>query len=587
MHTRCLSCGNSIEGVAQICDACKAKRQAAAASKAEAQQASTTPPKTPDPARQPTAGPPATTSGRTADVMVVGGVGVLLAGLVVWLFALGGAATIGLAGDDSPAVVFENPTPTPAGPLAPIGYEASKCTFEMPAGETAECGILTVPQSRAEPDRGRVRLPVAVIRSTSPNRQPDAVIYLDGGPGGDTLDGMPYVYEGVKLVAPDRDVVLFDQRGAGGSTPSLDCPEVNEVNYELLVQSLTMEQRLVEDAAAVKTCRDRLTKAGVDPSLATSAENAADVNDLRLALGYEQWNLFGVSYGTKLALTIMRDHPDGLRSVILDSTYPLQSDLFGELQTNFDRGLSAMFAACAADPICSVAYPDLEAAFYETVDRLNQSPIQFGVDVQGRTDISAKVDGTWFSSFVFSAMYIEDLVALLPLMIYETRAGEYGLMDVFIDGWFQDMEGFSVGMYYSVQCGEEMPFALREAIIGAAKGHPRLAQYSEYSARSLFASCDTWQAPPSDGSANTAVQSAIPTLLLTGEFDPITPPAWGHMVAGNLANSFIFDIPAIGHGAVFSDDCPASIAEAFINNPLQDPPSGCISAMSGLEWVVY
>jgi pimeloyl-ACP methyl ester carboxylesterase len=142
-------------------------------------------------------------------------------------------------------------------------------------------------------------------------------------------------------------------------------------------------------------------------------------------------------------------------------------------------------------------------------------------------------------------------------------------------------------MYYSVQCGEEMPFVLRDAVVGAAQDHPRLAAYSEYSARSLFASCDTWQAPRADGAANSAVVSAIPTLVLTGEFDPITPPAWGHMVAGNLENSFIFDIPAIGHGAVFSDDCPASIAEAFVQDPQQEPPNWCIAAMGGLEWVVY
>ena len=329
-------------------------------------------------------------------------------------------------------------------------------------------------------------------------------------------------------------------------------------------------------------------RAGIDPSLATSAENAADVNDLRLALGYEQWNLFGVSYGTKLALTIMRDYPEGVRSVILDSVYPLQSDLFGELQADFDRALSAMFASCSADPICSAAFPDLEAAFYETVDALKESPIQFELsEVAGRKNISARIDEVWFSSFIFSSLYSEDLIALLPQMIFDMRDHHYELLDLFVDMYFQDIESISIGMYYSVQCGEEMPFAVREAVIDAAKAHPHCPSTASISAKSLFASCDRWQAPPAAGNANEAVQSAIPTLVLAGELDPITPPAWGRLAAENLENSFFFEFPGIGHGAVFSDECPAGIAEAFLESPAQEPPSACVGDMSGVEWVVY
>src|SRR6185503_15624183 len=97
---------------------------------------------------------------------------------------------------------------------------------------------------------------------------------------------------------------------------------------------------------------------GVDPASATSAENAADVNDLRLALGYDQWNLYGVSYGTRLALTVVRDYPQSVRSVILDSVYPLQVNLYTDLPENFDRALKVLFETCAADADCSSTYPD-------------------------------------------------------------------------------------------------------------------------------------------------------------------------------------------------------------------------------------
>jgi pimeloyl-ACP methyl ester carboxylesterase len=510
-----------------------------------------------------------------------------VAGAAVWLFALGGAGSIGLQSHDSaPAVVLDTPTASPTPSLAALGFEQAECTFERPSGTEPECGYLTVPQVRAEPDRGRVRLPVAVFRAADDPGE-DAVAYLDGGPGGNTLDGMPFIYEALKPLAGGRDLVIFDQRGAGGSSPSLDCPEVTEVNYDLLARQFTIDQRVAQDAASARQCYSRLTGEGVDPGLATSAENAADVNDLRVALGYEQWNLFGVSYGTRLALTVMRDFPEGVRSVILDSTYPPQSDLYAELQANFDRSLGVLFASCAADPVCGEAYPNLEAVFYETVDRLNEVPLQLSLSVLQGHSPSATIDGVWFSAFVFQAMYSEDLIALMPKLIFDSRNHEYALLDAFADFFFRDAESVSIGMYLSVQCGEETPFADQAAVIEAAEAHPRMRAYSEYSARSVFALCDEWRVPRAADTENGAVSSAIPTLVLAGQYDPITPPAWGALVAERLENSHYFEFPGVGHGAVFSDECPAEMASAFLDNPAQEPASGCIAGMVGIPWVVY
>ena len=147
----------------------------------------------------------------------------------------------------------------------------------------------------------------------------------------------------------DRDLVVFDQRGTGSTEPSLDCPEITQLNYDYLTRQFSVNERVAQDAASATRCHDRLVKAGIDPSLATSAESAADVNDLRLALGYDQWNLYGVSYGTKLALTVMRDFPQGVRSVILDSVYPLQVNLYTAPPEDFDRALKVLFESCAAD----------------------------------------------------------------------------------------------------------------------------------------------------------------------------------------------------------------------------------------------
>jgi pimeloyl-ACP methyl ester carboxylesterase len=577
MQTRCLSCGKLIDGVAQFCDDCRARDEALPDPAIES---------TPSLRRDAGAWRAAESKRQRSTAFAV--IGAVIVVAAVLLLAFVGLNSLG--GDDSaPAAVLGTGSPTPGASLAALGYEKSACTFDQPEDATAECGYLTVPISHAEPDRGRVRLPVAVFKSDSADRRPDPLIYLDGGPGGNTLSGARFVYEALAPIAANRDLILFDQRGAGGSHPSLNCPEVTDVNYAQLLRQFTIDERVAQDVASVRRCRERLAGQGIDPSFATSAESAADVNDLRIALGYEKLNLYGVSYGTKLALTVMRDFPDAVRSAVLDSTYPLQADLYAEVQADFDRALNALFASCAADDFCGAEFPNLDQAFYETVDRLNRIPVQVSLGaLTGRSASGpATIDGVWFSTFIFQALYSEDAIAVIPQFIFDTRDREYGAMEVLADLFFRDIESISYGMHLSVQCGEEVPFTDRNAVITAAEAHAHLRDYSVYNARSLFASCDEWQAPAASPNANEAVSSTVPTLVLAGEFDPITPPAWGRMVADSLENSYFFEFHDIGHGVAFSDECPAGMATAFLDDPASQPASGCIARMDGVDWLAY
>ncbi len=564
-----------IAGVAQFCDECEARQHAPVEG----------PPPNQKPQR-PAAAPTRQTSHQLdlAVFAIIGGV--VFAG--VCLFALGGAGLIGIGGDDSTGGDRSGPVTRTFPPsTAPLGFEEGECTFEAPDGVEASCGYLTVPQVRAKPDQGTVTLPVAVFKATGAGRRPDPVVYLDGGPGGNTLKQMPGIYEVMKPLAVDRDLVLFDQRGAGGSTPSLDCPEVTQVNYDLLQREFTVDERVAHDAASVQQCHERLLSEGINPALATSAESAADVDELREALGYEQWNLYGVSYGTRLALTVMRDFPAGVRSVILDSTYPPQSDVYAETPADFSRSLNLVFDRCAADAACSAAYPDLRQAFGDTVLRLNERPVIVSLTVGGRSIEGAVIDGVWFSAFIFQSLYSEALIPLLPRAIFDSRDGAYDVLTILANVYLQNAEFISPGMYLSVQCAEESPFSDREATLAAAvRADPVLKDYNEYSVKSIFASCDIWEAPAAAAKENEAVASPIPTLVLAGEFDPITPPAWGRLVAEGLENSFFFEFPGLAHGVALSGDCPLGVATAFLDAPQQQPATGCVDLMAGPEWAV-
>ncbi len=517
-----------------------------------------------------------------AVFVTVGGV---VAAVCAWLFAFGGAESVGLRKDDKTGnrAAVARTTETPATSAAPVGFEAAPCAFEAPPGQNVDCGYLTVPESREQANGRTVRLPVAVFKTASAERKPDPIVYLAGGPGEDSLEVLPLIFdEALKPLLEDRDLIVFDQRGAGYSEPSLDCPEITQLNYDSLEQQFTADQRVAQDVAAAKRCHDRLVNKGIDPATTTSDESAADVSDLRAALGYEQWNLYGVSYGTKLALTVMRNYPEGIRSVVLDSVYPLQVDVYAELPANFDRALKVLFESCDADASCSETYPGLEGAFYETVRRLDERPVSVALGtITGRPIEGAVIDGDWFATFIFESLYSEQIIPLLPRAIFDTRDGNYELLTLLADSYLQNAEFVSAGMYLSVQCGEELPFTTREALIVAGGAYPQLASYHEYAAKSIFAVCEVWHAKAAAGVENEAVRSAIPTLVLAGHLDPITPPDWGRLVAGDLGRSFFFEYPGLGHGVAFAHDCPRGITLAFFDAPTVEPPSGCIAGMPG------
>ena len=471
-------------------------------------------------------------------------------------------------------------------------FESAECQFEIPLGQTVECGYLIVPEDRSQPDGPTIRLHVAIFRSHSDNPAPDPVVYLAGGPGEHALEAMPLVFN--KRFAPflaNRDLIVFDQRGTGYSEPALDCPGLIDLAYETLDQDLGAEEGLAMSTEVICNCHDRLVSEGVNLAAYNSAESAADLNDLRLVLGYEEWNLFGISYGTRLALTAMRDYPKGIRSVILDSTYPLQISLYAAVPANLDRALNVFFDGCAADPACSQAYPELETVFYELVNQLNVSPVTFPV-TQPITDetYDMLMSGDGLIGFLIKSLYSTELIPLLPKIIFDIRDGNYDTLALFEGSFLVDMEFVSTGMQYSVQCGEEVHFSTPGEFAAAAEAYPEIQNLLDSSlslGEPIFTICEIWGAKEADPIENEPVSSSIPTLVLAGEYDPVTPPAWGKMVTETLSNSFYYEFPGVGHGvSVSGEECSLSIALAFLDDPTTEPDGLCVADMSCPAFIV-
>lgn len=465
------------------------------------------------------------------------------------------------------------PISIPTVPYQPM-FEPAPCEFPVPSGYSPECGYLIVPENRTRPDSLFIRLHMGIFRNQSGVPTSDPVVILSGGPGTSALNLAGYVFsQGLDGVLEQRDFIIFDQRGVGYSRPRLDCSERQEVTSLLLRARLTAEESKQAIIDSFRRCRDRLIVEGIDLSAYNSATSAADLNDLRVALGYEKLNLYAISYGTRLALTLMRDYPDAVRSAVLDSAYPLQVNLYTSLAPNADRAFNIFFNRCAADPTCNAMYPDLRNAFYGLVDQLNAQPVWVSLPADGGEQ-SVLLDGGLMIDVLFVGLYNPAVTASMPQMIYDVRQGDYRILRDRLALYF-DASG-ALGMQMSVQCAEEIRFnTAGDAYVAAQGVQPQIAAFYPASVEPLFAVCGEWATTPLDPRENFPVTSNVPALILAGEHDPITPPHWGQMVDADLSNAYFHEFSGNGHWVTRSSRCALQMALAFWNNPAADPGFVC------------
>lgn len=462
-------------------------------------------------------------------------------------------------------------------------FEPAPCAFNRPGGFAIQCGYVTVPESRQPAladDTNTIRLAVAIFSSVSTETRRDPVIYLDGGPGGHTLASVEYIASTFQLFNQTRDVIFFDQRGVGLSG-GIDCPQYTDLSYELLDQDLDFAEVMRQSNDALLACRSQIDES-VNLAAYTTAENAADVRDIVAALGYEQVNLLGVSYGTRLALTVMRDHADIVRSAVIDGVLPLQANPDSEFMLNTAAAFRTLFDGCSRDHACNLRYPDLETVFYDTVDRLNASPETVSAfDFYTGQQRDVLINGDVLIAGLFGLLYQTPEIPNLPRYIYEARDGIY---DGFIDDLFFTIyqgEYFDEVLFTNIGCYEETAFDQPDAAQAAADDlPPRLVDLLLAQIEGSFELCAAWNSPPVPAVENEPVSSNLPTLVLVGEYDPITPPRWAHLAAETLSSSYVYVFPGVGHSAIFGSPCAVQMAAVFINDPSQDPDTGCIATIA-------
>lgn len=434
-----------------------------------------------------------------------------------------------------------------------------------------QCGYL----ERTEREDGtgqKINLAIAVIPPSKPATDVP-VVYIHGGPGGDVIQLVEQFL--TSPLADSRTLILFDQRGWGYTTPHL-CESLGESYDSLDNSEVPSDERKIREAQLYQNCLRQLQFQQFDLSAYGTDATVRDMEAIRKALKLETWNVYGGSYGTTVALAYMSQHADKLRSVILDATSPPEKDDLVLVRRDFLRAHDRVIAVCKNDPACSTRFPNLDNALAQAVETLNREPIDTTtMAAMGRK--SVKLNGDSFLEGIHSLHYDTYAVGMIPLLLDAAR--ERRAEDLSIVASMNALMNRAIGAGANLVIGCREQKVPEASPVAAPDSASALDSAMDFSAYAKF--CETFPeklATP----MTTPTQTSVPTLIVGGDLDPITPPENGVFVAQKLgAKAQFVEFPFLAHGAVgVGNDCADQIAIRFLNAPDAAVDATCAKAMT-------
>ncbi|MEJ2256099.1 MAG: alpha/beta hydrolase [Woeseiaceae bacterium] len=445
--------------------------------------------------------------------------------------------------------------------LAGVGtaaeLELEDCRISVGPGQPgtkARCGTLLRPENPDDPASGEIGIRVAVVPALNLSPAPDPFVPIAGGPGQGTVEFYMQVRNALEGVRRNRDILLVDQRGTGESA-RMDCPIDDDA---LLFET---EFSLEDTLDYMQDCLEELPH---DPRYFTTSVAVTDLDAVRQALGYTELNLYGVSYGSRVAQHFARRYPEATRTVVIDGVVPPQIALGPEIATESQAAVDNILARCAADERCSEEFPDIEASFAKLVADLREAPVDVTVPHPNTGRLQEVTFGSGqFAGAVRLLAYNPNTIALLPLFIHEAAEGNFvPFAAQFMLTALSMRDTLAIGMHNSVMCTEDMPFLDpttidHEAIAASYMGSFQL--------ETLEAMCSIWPAGPIDPEFKVPLATDIPFLLLSGDADPITPPRYAELAAVELGNATHLVGKHQGHGQIIVG-CTGRIVADFVES---------------------
>ena len=453
-------------------------------------------------------------------------------------------------------------------------FDASKALLPV------TCGRLTLPENYDRPGR-TIEVAVMIVHPTAKRDAADPVIFLSGGPGSPSLVHVETLVTtpAIREIVVDRDWVFFDQRGGGRSIPELYCQPDDDWWRR------------------VKTCRDELIKQGVDLSQYNSARIASDMEALRKALGVKQWNVWGASYGSRLAFTMARYYPSSVRTLLIDGPYlPEDQETVDDLH-GAEVILNKIFFKCTADAACSSKYPQLRSRFLAALPRLREKPLSIGKEQRDDAAVVGFMQGTLYGGAV--PTFEERVQTVIAYADAAARGDGELLLQIEKKlanatpkiASLPDQGRFHTGQNLSIDCHEEKPFeSVEEFERAAAKSDVVRAIFGRGSLDGSFKTCALWPAGRADAIENTRVNYDGPILAFTGELDPTLSGLAGYKIEMLYANARNVVFRNAGHAQFYIRTynyspeeyvyrrCALELGHQFLNDPQRKLDTSCAEA---------
>jgi pimeloyl-ACP methyl ester carboxylesterase len=435
----------------------------------------------------------------------------------------------------------------------------------------ALCGQHEVYEDREKKTGRKIKLYVMVLPALADKPAPDPVFYLLGGPGGAASSAAGASF--MARLRRTRDVVLVDQRGTGKSNP-LQCHFRGDPDdmRGYFIDTLTPE--------AVRACRAELEK-NADLKLYTTTIAMADLDDVRVALGYDKINVYGGSYGSTTALSYLNFFPQHVRTVTISGVAPPNSPLPLSFAKGVEHALNRLFEDCDADEKCKTAFPDLRKDWATVVANLTKGPVAFdGLNPFTRQKQQITMTREGFTELVRLVLYNPNVISIMPLMIHQMSQGDYSQFAFYSYQVQRGVDsGIARGMFLSVLCAEDIPFVKQSDIEPAMGG----TFYGSARAHAYFKACEQWPRGEMPAKFREPIKSEAPVLILSGELDPVTPP--------DLATPLLRWLPngrqIIMHNATHSlYECQERLAREFIElGTAKGLDASCVDEIKRAPWL--
>jgi pimeloyl-ACP methyl ester carboxylesterase len=438
-------------------------------------------------------------------------------------------------------------------------------------GIKARCGVLTRPEDPANLSSPSIELHVAVVPALTLEPEPDAFVPIAGGPGQSTIEfyaGYAMAFEPVRR---NRDIVLVDQRGTGRSAP-LTC----DIDEDIIQGGYSREETI----DVTETCLEQLQH---DPQFFTTSIAVRDLEAVRQALGYSAFNVYGISYGTRVAQHFARRYPEATRTVIIDGVAPPQLALGPGIAIEAQRALDALFDRCIEDEACSERFPNIRTDFLALTAALDEMP----VTVSMADPLTGTVEDFDFgrdelAGAIRLLSYHPSTVALIPLLVDEAVNGNYlPLASQFVSIAANLSEALNIGMHNAVICTEDAPFYDDEPVDAEALSATYIGPMQ---LDSLDAICSVWPRGVLDDDLRQPLATDLPVLLLSGEADPITPPAFADRAAVELENALHLTGRRQGHGLAGRGCTPDIIGDFVASASIEDLDASCLDRVFAMPF---